>query len=67
MELKPLTKGCADGRTCPGAFATDRGTVIVRGRVLTAGEQALVPLDDGETAAEVPIETLLEAMVAYRE
>lgn len=67
MELKPLTKACADGRTCPGAFATDRGTIIVRGRSLPAGEQAQVPLDDGENVTEIPVETLLEAMVAYRE
>lgn len=67
MELKPLTTDCADGRTCPGAFATDRGTIIIRGHSLAADELAQVPLGDGETVTEIPPEILLESMRAYRE
>lgn len=67
MELRPLTKDCADGRTCPGAIATDRGTIIIRGYSLTGGDLAQVTLGDGEIAAEIPAEVLLEAARAYRE
>jgi hypothetical protein len=67
MELTPLTEGCADGRTCPGVFATDRGTVIIRGCALAGGELAQVTLGDGEIAAEIPVRLLLEAARAYRE
>lgn len=67
MEIRPLTKNCADGRTCLGAFATDRGTIIIRGRSLPADESAQVPLGDGETVTEIPPEILLEAIRAYRE
>ncbi len=67
MELTPLTKDCADGRTCPGAFATDRRTIIIRGYALTGGELAQVTLGDGEIAAEIPAALLLEAARAYRE
>jgi hypothetical protein len=67
MKLTPLTKDCADGRTCPGAFATDRGTIIIRGYSLTGGDLAQVTLRDGEIAAEIPAEVLLEVARAYRE
>ncbi len=67
MELTPLTEDCADGRTCPGAFVTDRGTIIIRGYSLTDGELAQVTLGDGEIAAEIPAGLLLEAARAYRE
>lgn len=67
MELTPLTKDCADGRTCPGAFATDRATIIIRGDALTEGELAQVMLGDGELAVEIPARLLLEAARAYRE
>jgi hypothetical protein len=67
MELTPLTNDCADGRTCPGAFATDRGTIIIRGYALAGGELAQVTLGEGEIAAEVPAGLLLEAARAYRE
>jgi hypothetical protein len=67
MDLTPLTKDCADGRTCPGAFATDRGTIIIRGYTLTSDQLAQVTLGDGETATEIPAALLLEAARAYRE
>jgi len=38
MPLIPLTEDCADGRTCPAVRATSRGTVIVQGYKLTAGD-----------------------------
>lgn len=66
MELTPLTGDCSDGRTCPGVYATDRGTIIIRGYALTAAELAQVTLGDGETAAEFPAELFLEAARAYR-
>jgi hypothetical protein len=67
MELTPLTEDCADGRTCPGAFATDRKTIIIRGYELSDGELAQVTLGGGEAAVEIPVALLLEAARAYRE
>ena len=66
MQLTPLTGDCSDGRTCPGAYATDRGTIIIRGYILTAAELAQVTLGDGETVTEFPEELFLEAARAYR-
>lgn len=65
MPLIPLTEDCADGRTCPVVRATGRGTVIVQGYKLTAGDLAEITLGDGETAVEIPAELLLEAARAY--
>jgi len=67
MELTPLNAPCAETRTCPGVFATDRGTIIVRGYTLTDGELAQVTLDDGEIATEIPAALFVEAAHAYRE
>ena len=66
MEITPLTEECADGRTCPGAVATDRETIVIRGRAMAAGELPGVPLGDGEVFAEIPVSAFLEAARAYR-
>lgn len=66
METMPLTEDCADGRTCPGAIATDRETIVIRGRAVTAGELPGVLLGDGEVFAEIPVSVFLEAARAYR-
>lgn len=66
MSFTPLTKDCADGRTCPGVRATGRGTVIVQGPGLADKDLAEITLGPGEIAVEIPAEILLEAARAYR-
>jgi hypothetical protein len=53
---------CNDSKTCPTLYATDRGTLIVQGYVVT-DSQALadLKLPAGETAVEIPV-SLLEGM-----
>jgi hypothetical protein len=48
---------CPDKITCPGVFATDRGTIVVQGYVITDSEAlAQLNLPNGETAVEIPLE-----------
>nr|WP_218902672.1 hypothetical protein [Streptomonospora nanhaiensis] len=51
--------GTCEDDNCPTLYATDRGTVIVRGLVVSDA-QALTQLGlpTGETAVEVPVELL---------
>jgi hypothetical protein len=67
MEITPLTEDCADGRTCPGAVATDRETIVIRGQAVDVGDVPGVLLGDGEVFAEIPVSVFLEAARAYRE
>lgn len=58
MRLTRL-RGCADGRTCPTVYRTDRDTAIVQGDVVTDPEAlAQMDLPEGETAVEVPLSLL---------
>jgi len=46
--------GCDDG-TCPTVYATDRGTLVVQGGVVTDPDAlAAMDLPEHETAVEVP-------------
>jgi len=54
MKLIQLT-GCSDG-SCPGVYLTERGTVVVQGRVVPDEE---VPA--GEIMAELPASLIIEA------
>lgn len=57
MQLTKLA-GCQGG-TCPAAYATDRGTLVVQGAVVTdpqAVADANVPA--GESLVEIPRELL---------
>lgn len=59
MRLTRLS-GCNEG-TCPAIYATDRGTFVVQGAVVTDAEacaDASVPA--GETLVEVPASLLLD-------
>lgn len=67
MQLTPLTQDCADGRTCPGVRATDRGTVIITGYALAEADLTRVPIKLGEVAVEIPVAVFREAARAYRE
>jgi hypothetical protein len=57
---------CADGRTCPTVFTTDRGSVVVQGYQLTSDELAAMSMPSGETAVEIPLALLKEVARAYR-
>jgi uncharacterized Ntn-hydrolase superfamily protein len=57
MHLTKLA-GCSGG-TCPAVYATDRGTFVVQGSVVTDPEAlAAMELPAHETAVEVPAELL---------
>jgi hypothetical protein len=47
--------GCEAG-TCPTVYATDRGTLVVQGAIVTDAEGVDVP--SGETLVEVPRDLL---------
>lgn len=65
MELTRLVGTCPDGDTCPAAFTTDRGTIVIRGFALTDAELSQANIADGEAATEIPVALLLEAAYAY--
>jgi hypothetical protein len=57
MRLRQVG-GCDDG-TCPAVFATDRGTYVVQGSIVTdADALASVTVPAHETLVEVPAELL---------
>ena len=49
-------RGPCQGGTCPTVYATDRGTLVVQGAVVTDAEGVNVPA--GEALVEVPAELL---------
>ena len=56
IDLTPKEFYCMAG-ACPKVFETDRGTVIVIGRLLDRQEQSQLPtgtLGEGEAAVELP-------------
>ena len=62
MRLVKLA-GCSGG-TCPAVYATDRGTVVVQGSIVTDAEAlATMDLPAHETVVEVPAELLASLKV----
>jgi hypothetical protein len=58
MQLRKLA-GCSGG-SCPAIYATDRGTVVVQGAIVTDPDAlAAMELPAHETAVEVPAELLV--------
>ena len=55
VQLNPL-RGACQGGTCPTLYATDRGTLVVQGYIVTDAQGVNVPA--GETLVEVPAELL---------
>ena len=52
---------CPDGRTCPAVHQTDRGTLMIIGRIVTDPEAlAQLAIGSGETAIEVPMSLIPE-------
>jgi hypothetical protein len=45
---------CADGRTCPTFYATDRGTYLVQGNLLSPDDAAGLKIPLGEGVVEIP-------------
>ena len=61
MKLTLLGDNCANGRTCPRIYATDRGTLIVQGyNVLDSEALEQLGLPAGESAVEIPVSLLKE-------
>jgi hypothetical protein len=62
MHLTKLA-GCSGG-TCPAVYATDRGTFVVQGSVVTDPDAlAVMDLPAHETAVEIPAELLASLKV----
>jgi hypothetical protein len=62
MHLTKLA-GCSGG-TCPAVYATDRGTVVVQGAIVTDPESlAALNLPEHETVVEVPASLLASLKV----
>ncbi|GAA3989193.1 hypothetical protein FOF52_01160 [Thermobifida alba] len=58
MRLTRIDGTCRNG-TCPTVYATDRGTYVIQGYVVSDSELAgQVDLPRGEAAVEVPRELL---------
>jgi hypothetical protein len=53
MQLVKLA-GC-EGGTCPAIFATDRGTLVVQGAIVT---DAPLDVPAGEALVEIPVSLL---------
>jgi hypothetical protein len=52
---------CQDGRTCPAVDASDRGTVVVTGTLVTDSQiLAQLAIGPGEAAVEIPAGLLPE-------
>ena len=66
MQLRRIAGTCPDGYSCPTAYVTDRGTLVIQGYTV---DTTTLAVPDGEAAVEVPL-TLVplieEAMRAHR-
>jgi hypothetical protein len=59
--LRVIRDACPDGKTCPALAATDRGSYVVVGKVVTDPEAlGALGIGDGEMAVEVPASLLEE-------
>jgi hypothetical protein len=59
--LRVETGNCPDGKTCPTLAATDRGSYVVVGKVVTDPEAlGALGIGDDEMAVEVPASLLKE-------
>ncbi|ADH66730.1 hypothetical protein [Nocardiopsis dassonvillei] len=61
MKLTRIAGECNNRRTCPTVYASDRGTVVVQGYTLAAGDLTQITLPEGESAVEIPLSLLKEA------
>jgi hypothetical protein len=64
MRLTKI-RDCPDGRTCPAVHGTDRGTLMIIGRVVSDSDVlAQMAIGPGEIAIEVPASLLPEVASA---
>jgi hypothetical protein len=59
LKLRMLTSIC-DTASCPTIYESDRGTLVVQGYAVPAGD-AGVALPDGELLVEIPVNLLTAA------
>ncbi|MDS1269068.1 hypothetical protein RIF23_02025 [Lipingzhangella sp. LS1_29] len=64
MRLTRIAGGCGDDMTCPTISVTDRSTVIVQGYELSPAVLPPSSLPEGESAVEIPMSVLQEAVHA---
>lgn len=62
IRLRMLTSSC-DSSSCPTIYESDRGTLVVQGYAVSAGD-AGVALPDGELLVEIPVDLLRAAAQA---
>jgi hypothetical protein len=63
MKLRLIADNGCTGGTCPTAYLTEKGTAVVQGYAVDDPEVlAQLGLPAGETAVEVPVELLVEAV-----
>lgn len=60
MKLRKVS-GC-DDHECPAVYVSDQGTAVVQGNPVTDAEG--LTLGDGETAVDLPLEVILDAVKA---
>jgi hypothetical protein len=61
LQLTQVRGDCPDGRTCPAASVSNRGTVVIVGkRVTEPAALAQLAIGDDEIAVEVPASLLPE-------
>lgn len=65
MKLTRIADECGNRRTCPTVYASDRGTIIVQGYVLSPEDLSEITLPEGESAVEIPLSLLKEAARAH--
>jgi hypothetical protein len=56
MRITRRLAGSCAGTSCPTLYATDRGTLVVQGYVLTDDASRQLSLPPGEAAVEIPVE-----------
>jgi hypothetical protein len=64
MRLTRL--GSCYGGSCPTIYASDRGTIVVQGRLLDDNDVTTADVipSEGEALVEIPVEVLLAAQQA---
>lgn len=65
MKLTRIAGDCGEGRTCPTVYTTDRGTLVVQGYRLDAEALAEIDLPENESAVEIPLTLLKEAVSVH--
>jgi hypothetical protein len=57
-------RGCGQG-LCPGIVITDRGTVLVQGKVLPKGDKSQLTVPSNEDVVEIPRQVFDDLLGQY--